>query len=194
MQSFFKENGPNIATTRAGNVIGGGDWASNRIVPDCVRAWSEEKPVAIRNPNATRPWQHVLEPLSGYLTLGQKLFSGNSVCKNQSFNFGPQPKINQSVGNLITEMVRYWPGAEWESQQGSDSSKSESNLLKLNCDKALQILQWNAVLDFPETVRMTGKWYQTFYSKEPTSIFKTTSSQIQEYTEKATRSKLAWTQ
>ena len=194
MQSFFRDGGPNIATARAGNVIGGGDWAADRIVPDCVRAWSEEKPVVIRNPNATRPWQHVLEPLSGYLTLGQKLFSGSSVCKNQSFNFGPQAKINQSVGNLITEMVRYWPGAEWESQQGSDSSKSESNLLKLSCDKALQILQWNAVLDFPETVRMTGKWYQTFYSKESASISENTSSQIKEYAEIATRSNLAWTQ
>ena len=194
MESFFKENGSNIATTRAGNVIGGGDWASDRIVPDCIRAWSEKKPVVIRNPNATRPWQHVLEPLSGYLTLGQKLFSGNSFCKNQSFNFGPQAKVNQSVSDLITEMVKYWSGAEWEFQQGSDSSKTESNLLKLNCDKALQILQWNAVLDFPETVRMTGKWYQTFYCKESTSISETTSNQIKEYTEIATRSNLAWTQ
>ena len=91
-------------------------------------------------------------------------------------------------------MVKYWSGAEWEFYQSSDSSKSESNLLKLNCDKALQILQWNAVLDFPETVRMTGKWYQTFYGKESVSISETTSSQIKEYAEIAIRSNLAWVQ
>ena len=194
MESFFKENGPNIATARAGNVIGGGDWASDRIVPDCVRAWSEKKPIITRNPKATRPWQHVLEPLSGYLTLGQKLFSGNSICKNQSFNFGPQEKINQSVGDLITEMTQYWPGAESKVQQDIDPSKSESTLLKLNCEKSNQFLQWRAVLDFSETVRMTGEWYQAFYNEKQTSIIETTSRQIQEYAEKATRSNRAWTQ
>ena len=194
MESFFKKNGPNIATARAGNVIGGGDWASDRIVPDCVRAWSEKKPITTRNPKATRPWQHVLEPLSGYLTLGQKLFSGNSICKNQSFNFGPQEKINQSVGDLITEMTQYWPGAESKVQQDIDSSKSESTLLKLNCEKSHQFLQWRAVLDFSETVRMTGEWYQAFYNEKQTSIIETTSKQIEEYAEKATRSNLPWTQ
>jgi len=194
MESFFKENGPNIATARAGNVIGGGDWASDRIVPDCVRAWSEKTPVITRNPKATRPWQHVLEPLSGYLTLGQKLFSGNSICKNQSFNFGPHEKVNESVGDLITEMTQYWLGAESKVQQDIDSSKSESTLLKLNCEKSSQFLQWRAVLDFSETVRMTGEWYQAFYNEKQTSIIETTSKQIQEYTEKATQSNLAWTQ
>jgi len=194
MESFFKRNGPNIATARAGNVIGGGDWASDRIVPDCVRAWSEKKPIITRSPKATRPWQHVLEPLSGYLTLGQKLFSGNSVCKNQSFNFGPQEKINQSVGDLITEMTQYWPGAESKIQQDVDCNKSESTLLKLNCEKSHQLLQWRAILDFSETVRMTGEWYQSFYNEKQTSVIKTTSGQIQEYAEKATLSNLAWTQ
>ena len=194
MESFFKKNGPNIATARAGNVIGGGDWASDRVVPDCVRAWSEKKPIITRNPKATRPWQHVLEPLGGYLTLGQKLFSGNSICKNQSFNFGPQEKINQSVGDLITEMTQYWPGAESKVQQDIDPSKSESTLLKLNCEKSSQFLQWRAVLDFSETVRMTGEWYQAFYNEKQTSIIETTNRQIQEYTEKATRLNLTWTQ
>ncbi|MDP6477418.1 MAG: CDP-glucose 4,6-dehydratase [Nitrospinaceae bacterium] len=194
MQSFFGESRPNIATTRAGNVIGGGDWASDRVVPDCIRAWSEGKPVIIRSPNATRPWQHVLEPLSGYLALGQKLFQGNLAFKNQSFNFGPQENVDQSVGGLIIEMAQYWPRAEWEFQEETDSSKPESTLLKLNCDKALQELNWNAALNFQETIRMTGKWYQIFHNQKPTSISKTTSRQIQEYTEKATQSKLAWTQ
>lgn len=194
MESFFKEKKPNIATTRAGNVIGGGDWALDRVVPDCVRAWSMGKKVEIRNPNATRPWQHVLEPLSGYLALGQKLFQGDPELKNQSFNFGPQAKINQSVGDLITEMAQYWPGAEWKFEQEIDSCKPESTLLKLNCDKALQLLQWNSVLGFSETVKMTGKWYQDYYSQNPSPILETTSRQIEEYTELAVQSNLVWTQ
>ncbi len=194
MQSFFNENGPNTATARAGNVIGGGDWASNRVVPDCVRAWSNGKSVSIRNPKATRPWQHVLEPLSGYLILGQKLFQGELSPKNQSFNFGPQAKVNQSVGDLITDISQYWPEAKWEFKQEKDSNKTESTLLKLNCDKALQMLQWSAVLDFSETIRMTGNWYQIFYNQESTSIAATTSKQIEEYSEKATRLNLPWTQ
>ncbi len=193
MGSFFKERAPNIATTRAGNVIGGGDWANNRVVPDCIRAWSEGKPVVIRNPLATRPWQHVLEPLSGYLLLGQKLYQGMDEAKNQSFNFGPQTKVNQTVADLIAEMAQNWPGAEYKIQQATDSLKRESTLLKLNCDKALQLLQWNAVLDFKETVNMTGEWYQAFYDKGPSSATEITYRQIQEYLEKAKRLNLMWT-
>ncbi len=148
MQSFFEEKEPNIASARSGNVFGGGDWAPDRIVPDCVKAWSKEKSVLIRNPNATRPWQHVLEPLSGYLILGQKLFQGEPSLKNQSFNFGPQATVNQSVSDLITKMSKYWPKAKWEFKQEIDPNKTESTLLKLNCDKARQMLQWSAVLDF----------------------------------------------
>ncbi|MEK9627504.1 MAG: CDP-glucose 4,6-dehydratase [Nitrospinota bacterium] len=194
MESFFKDEGPGIATTRAGNVIGGGDWALDRIVPDCVRAWSKEEKVVVRNPNATRPWQHVLEPLSGYLVLGGKLLRGNREVINQSFNFGPPTQVNQSVGDLIQEMAQYWPGAGWSFEQEADSTKHESTLLKLNCDKALQLLNWSSVLDFPETIHMTGEWYQTFYKQESSSVFETTSNQIKKYTEKATQLKLAWTQ
>lgn len=193
MESFFKEMGPNIATARAGNVIGGGDWASDRIVPDCVRAWSGGKPVVIRNPLATRPWQHVLEPLSGYLTLGQKLYQDSDEVKNQAFNFGPQAKLNQTVAGLIAEMVQNWPGAEYKIQQATDSLKRESTLLKLNCDKALQLLLWNPVLNFKETVSMTGQWYQAFYDKGPSSAAEITSRQIQEYLEKAEKLNLIWT-
>ncbi|MDC0206589.1 CDP-glucose 4,6-dehydratase [Nitrospinae bacterium] len=193
MESFFKEKGPNIATTRAGNVIGGGDWAIDRVVPDCVRAWSKGEKVEIRNPNATRPWQHVLEPLSGYLVLGQKLFQGNPELKNQSFNFGPPSKVNQSVGDLIPEMAQYWPRAKWKFEQGGDSDKFESTLLKLNCDKALQMLDWNSVLDFSETIRMTGEWYQSFYSTKSSHMAEFTSNQIEDYTEMATQLNLLWT-
>ena len=194
MESFFDEKGPSIATTRAGNVIGGGDWALDRIVPDCVRAWSKGEKVVIRNPNSTRPWQHVLEPLSGYLALGQKLLQKDPATKNQSFNFGPPPMVNQSVGDLIVEMAQYWPGSEWKFEQEADSDKPESTLLKLNCDKALQMLNWNSVLDFHATIRMTGEWYQTFYDQKTSSILETTSRQIEEYAQIATQSNLVWTQ
>jgi CDP-glucose 4,6-dehydratase len=194
MESFFKQGGPSIATTRAGNVIGGGDWALDRIVPDCTRAWSEKKPVVIRNPNSTRPWQHVLEPLSGYLALGQKLFQGDARVKNQAFNFGPQAQANQSVSELITEMTRFWSNAKLNFQQEISSEKPESTLLKLNCDKALQILEWRAILSFEDTIRMTGEWYQKFYKDGPSSISKTTRGQIKEYFERAVQSNLLWTQ
>ena len=194
MESFLDDKGPSIATTRAGNVIGGGDWAIDRIVPDCVRAWSKREKVVVRNPNATRPWQHVLEPLSGYLFLGNKLLKGDNEVKNQSYNFGPSAKINESVGDLVTEMAKYWPDGEWKFEQELNSSNPESTLLKLNCDKALQTLNWNSVLDFPETIRMTGKWYQTFYDQKISNISETTSKQIEEYVEKATQANLAWTQ
>ena len=192
MESFFRKNGPNVATARAGNVVGGGDWASDRIIPDCVRAWSEGQPVHLRNPQATRPWQHVLEPVSGYLVLGQKLFQGDSSVKNQSFNFGPHAQVNQPVSDLICEMARFWPRAKWKATQETDSEKPESTLLKLNCDKALQMLHWDAVLDFQETVELTAKWYQTYYKEGAESVSATTSGQIKEYTEKAIRSNLPW--
>jgi len=194
MESFYVDKGPAIATTRAGNVIGGGDWALDRIVPDCVRAWSKKEELVIRNPNATRPWQHVLEPLSGYLVLGQKLMQGRPEVRNQSFNFGPPAKLNKSVGDLISEMSQYWPGAEWKLDKEVDPRKLESILLKLNCDKALQILNWNTVLDFPETIRMTGEWYKTFYCQKTPAISEVTSKQILEYIEIATQLNLAWTQ
>jgi CDP-glucose 4,6-dehydratase len=193
MESFFEKTGPRIATTRAGNVIGGGDWAVDRVIPDCARAWSKGEPVIMRYPSSIRPWQHVLEPLSGYLTLGQKLFQSNdSKFKNQSFNFGPLTQVNQSVAELVTEMAQYWPNAKSAFQQEINSEKPESNLLKLNCDKALQILGWKAVLNFEETVSMTGKWYQVFYDKGPSSIPETTSKQIWEYIQKADESNLPW--
>ena len=194
MESFFGDKGPAIATTRGGNVIGGGDWAKGRIVPDCVRAWSKGEKVVVRNPNATRPWQHVLEPLNGYLVLGKKLLQRDPEVKNQAFNFGPSAKVNQSVGDLIVEMAKYWLGGEWKFEQEIDSGKPESQLLKLNCDKALQILNWNSVLDFSETIRMTAEWYQEFYRQESISITKSTSRQIEEYSETATQANLAWTQ
>jgi len=160
IHSFF-DQGPNVASARAGNVIGGGDWAQDRIVPDAMRTWSRKEPVIIRNPAATRPWQHVLEPLSGYLSLGVRLWQNDPAAVAEAFNFGPDAKINQSVRELLEAMIRHWPGMAWEIEHSGDQHKKESSLLKLSCDKALNLLSWRAVLSFEEAVRFTVSWYRS---------------------------------
>eukprot|EP01132_Coremiostelium_polycephalum_P010413 gene10413-12786_t len=185
MLSFFKGGKPRVATVRAGNVIGGGDWAKDRIVPDIVKSWSTGKPVEIRSPYSTRPWQHVLEPLSGYLDLAAHLYQEESELYNQAFNFGPDSKINKNVGELIDEMKLNWtdsPG--WINQSVSGSDMKESNLLKLSCDKANILLKWYPVMGFEETISFTVKWYVDFYQNEK-EMFIVTTDQINEYTQKA---------
>lgn len=162
MRSFFSHSGKKVASTRAGNVIGGGDWAKDRIVADCARSWAENRVLTVRNPRATRPWQHVLEPLGGYLWLGAKLMRDEHGVTNESFNFGPRAEVNQPVSVLIDEMAKTWPRAGWISE-ADDSNKAEAGLLKLSCDKALHRLGWQAVLSFEETVRMTAEWYRAYY-------------------------------
>lgn len=191
INSFFRE-GARVASSRAGNVIGGGDWAEDRIVPDAVRAWSQGKPVIIRNPNATRPWQHVLEPLSGYLWLGAKLWEKNSTAKGQAFNFGPDASVNQSVVQVLSSMAEYWPGADWKVDQIDGNNQKESALLKLCCDKALNLLNWKAILSFEETTAMTIKWYQTYYGQGKDPMLTLTSRQIDEYSSKASAEGLPW--
>ena len=156
---YMSEKLANIATTRAGNVIGGGDWSLDRIVPDCVAAWAKGEAVTIRSPKATRPWQHVLEPLGGYLALGAALGVSDEL-NGESFNFGPMASVIQSVEELLKQFAVYWPSAKWN-QVPSDHA--EANLLKLCCDKALQRLKWQAVLDFDKTVEMTANWYRHYY-------------------------------
>ena len=129
---------------RAGNVIGGGDWAEDRIVPDCMRAWSRGETVPLRNPSATRPWQHVLEPLSGYLNLAMAL-KESAALHGQPFNFGPPAQQNHSVGELVTAMSKQWDQVRWEDVSAQYGGPYESGLLKLNCDKALHHLRWRAV-------------------------------------------------
>ena len=163
-ESFFK-NGPACCTVRAGNVIGGGDWAEDRIVPDCARAWAKDVPVAIRNPWATRPWQLVLEPLSGYLWLGALLLDAKESAKlrGQAYNFGPKAEVIATVEDVVAALKRHWPGFRSEFLTSQADAPKESTLLKLCCDKALAHLKWTATLDFEETVRYTAEWYHRFY-------------------------------
>jgi len=191
-KSYFHSGVLRMATTRAGNVIGGGDWASQRIVPDCIRAWSAGQQVQIRHPQATRPWQHVLEPLSGYLWLGARLWQEDIRITGEPFNFGPQGVVNQSVAELITAMAQYWPGAIWMAHQ-PDRQRPEATLLKLCCDKALNFLNWYAILSFPETINFTAAWYRTYYEQGSRPMHDLTCRQIEAYSQKAREQELGWT-
>ncbi len=189
--SFLKRGATRMAVTRAGNVIGGGDWAAHRIVPDCIRAWSRGEAVSVRNPTATRPWQHVLEPLSGYLCLGARLLDGKSSLDGEPFNFGPGSQVDESVGQLLEAMVRRWAGARWLPAEATQSIGHEATLLKLSCDKALFHLGWRAVLNFDETVEFTVDWYRNWYaqSEDP---YPFACSQIARYARLALQRGLPW--
>lgn len=179
-----------IGVGRAGNVVGGGDWADDRIVPDCVRAWSDGKAVELRNPRATRPWQHVLEPLSGYLALAAALHERPEL-HGEPFNFGPPAHQNHTVLELVEGMSRHWDKVRWQDVSGSHDGPYESGLLKLNCDKALHYLKWQAVLGFAETVRLTAEWYRAYYEGHG-DIGAVTRAQIDAYTAAAAQAGQAW--
>lgn len=189
--SYFAtiESNVKIASVRAGNVIGGGDWAQDRIVPDCIRAWSGDEKVQIRNPMATRPWQHVLEPLSGYLLMGQKLFENPSF-NGEPFNFGPNADQNFTVAELISEMQKHWPGSDFEITDNS-GSKKEATLLKLCCDKAFHNLGWKPTLNYRETVKFTVDWYWKYYSLNK-NVFNITLKQIEDYIQLASERGQVW--
>lgn len=188
----FLQNGPaRIAVARAGNVIGGGDWAPDRIVPDCIHAWSNGESVAVRNLRATRPWQHVLEPLSGYLWLGSRLLAGQGGLSGEAFNFGPDAHVNETVAQLLDAMAKRWPGVRWHVPEGFEQGGHEATLLKLSCDKALFHLQWQATLQFVETVEFTVDWYRSW--REGTEgMYGYASAQIKRYCEIARERGLVW--
>jgi len=189
-KSFFDNDKSScrIATARAGNVIGGGDWAVNRIIPDCVRAWSKSDTVKIRNPKATRPWQHVLEPLSGYLWLGACLLSRKQL-NAEAFNFGPMLEENESVEKLIRIFSRYFGKVKWVFSDSFD--EKEHRLLSLSCNKAKKQLQWRSVLKFEKSVEMTADWYRRYYLKKG-NMFEFSVSQIESYMSMASQEGLTW--
>jgi CDP-glucose 4,6-dehydratase len=167
--SFFAREGlVALASGRAGNVIGGGDWAEDRLVPDAVRALRAGKPVPVRNPDFTRPWQHVLEPLGGYLLLGGKLEEARASRKGletyaSAFNFGPLPTANRSVREVVEEILKYWHGT-WE-QVSQEAHLAEAPLLSLAIDKARDGLGWAPRWDFAETVAQTVAWYREYEAR-----------------------------
>jgi CDP-glucose 4,6-dehydratase len=191
--SFIKKM-PNIkmASVRAGNVIGGGDWAADRIVPDCMRSWSKEEKVEIRNPGATRPWQHVLEPLSGYLAIASDLWNEGNL-NGESYNFGPPAQNNITVMELLKKLGKSWNLDDSEDLyiQTGELKFHEAGLLQLNCDKALYDFKWQPTLDIQELIEFTGDWYYNYYHKQE-DVVDFTTNQIFSYEQKAFEKKIRW--
>ena len=179
--AFFNttESNVQIASARAGNVIGGGDWALDRIVPDCMKSWAKKDNVILRNPAATRPWQHVLEPINGYLRLAAELTT-NTKINCESFNFGPIEPESYTVENLVSELSVYFEGSNW-STESDNNNLHEANLLSLDCEKALKLLNYKSKLDFKLTSEWTSKWYDSFYKKSVKEHSKYTEQQIIEF-------------
>jgi len=178
--SFFSQRDSlGIASVRAGNVIGGGDWSADRIVPDSIKALQQKQPVLLRNPQSTRPWQHVLEPLSGYLALACQLYADPKRFSG-SWNFGPRAESIRTVQNLAEKIVSCW--GEGEVQIAAENAvHHEARLLQLNCDKSIQGLGWTPRWDFDRTVEMTVQWYRNITDDVPAR--KVTNDQIAQYME-----------
>ena len=190
--SYFKEKKENIrlGIARAGNVIGGGDWAKDRIVPDAMRAASNKDRLKIRSPNSTRPWQHVLEPLSGYLTLASEL-SKSTQRNGEAYNFGPPSNEDKTVIEVIRTMSEFWDQITWEVQENEQKFK-EAVLLQLNCEKAKSELDWTPTLSFIETLEFTVNWYKYFHESQDESMISYCLEQIEVYTDLASKKLKPW--
>jgi len=181
MRSFFyQDNTANIASVRAGNVIGGGDWADHRIFPDCIRALLNNKPIVIRNPESVRPWQHVLEPLSGYLTLGS-LLSTDGKKYSGAWNFGPVSKNMVSVKQIVEETIKQWGSGKYIIENKIDNNP-EASLLHLDISKAVNKLNWYPVLDFLQTIAFSIEEYR-IDGLSSERIFDQRINHINKYTE-----------
>lgn len=177
-QSYFKNRSTlGAASVRAGNVIGGGDWSLNRIIPDCIRAFQEDGAITLRNPDATRPWQHVLEPLSGYLLVGANLMLNPSKF-NGAWNFGPPASQVRTVLEVATTVIEHLEAGRVNIELG-ENSLYEAKLLQLNCDRASQLLGWSTRWDIEKTLGRTANWYKAFHAGKPASEI--TDAQIYEY-------------
>ena len=175
-RSFFPPDcAVRIASARAGNVLGGGDWAADRIFPDAIRALREGREIPVRNPASTRPWQHVLEPLGGYLLLGMRLMQTSGPELRSAFNFGPWTDSNRSVRELVEEILTHMPG-KWV-DRSDPNSPHESHLLHLSIDKAYHLLGWKPVWNFRETIAKTVDGYRA----DPGAFGETIRRQIEEY-------------
>ena len=187
VNEYKKTHNTLIASCRAGNVIGGGDWAEDRLMTDIMLSVSQSKKVSIRNPYATRPWQHVLEPLSGYLLVGQKLLQ-EKVEFADGWNFGPSDEGSINVEQVVLNVKKYWSKIDYEINK-EPNQLHEANLLKLDCSKAHAYLKWSAVWESDKTFEMTVNWYKEYY--EGQSIVSLV--QLTEYILNAKNKNLDWT-
>jgi CDP-glucose 4,6-dehydratase len=180
VDSFLaKKKNIRVSTARAGNVIGGGDWSKFRLVPDCMISAHKKRKIEIRSPNSTRPWQHVLEPIFGYLLLSDQLYKNIQKINNDSFNFGPNKFSNITVKNLIKKMMNQWE--DINPKYFYTRKSIESNLLQLDTKKSKKLLGWTSILNLDQTIKFTVDWYKFFYNNKNKSIFDYTVYQIQEY-------------
>lgn len=198
LRSYFlaPDSPVRMATARAGNVIGGGDWSTDRIVPDCIRDLMASRPIGVRNPAATRPWQHVLEALSGYMTLAMLLSGASTTARvsdpldvAEGFNFGPWLTANVTVKTLAEELLTHWSGT-WE-HKGDSAAKPEAGLLALSIDKAFHKLDWQPALEFSQTVALTTLWYRNVTSGSA-SVPEQTAQDIAAYTAAAQAKSIPW--
>lgn len=185
--SFFNtDNSPLLATARAGNVIGGGDWSQDRLIPDLIRSLEKNQPLEIRSPFATRPWQHVLESLSGYLLLGQKLLEGKSAIAD-AWNFGPTPESNCSVVEVLDKLQKVWSQLRW--QVTGNLHPHESTLLYLDSSKAHRLLDWESVWDIDTTLVKTADWYRAWLENKDVI----SNVQLEDYINHAVQANIEWT-
>jgi CDP-glucose 4,6-dehydratase len=175
-RSFLQDQGVGLATVRAGNVIGGGDWADDRLIPDILRSFEKKESVVVRNPKATRPWQHVLEPLSGYLILAQKLYEDQEKYA-EGWNFGPNDNDTKPVGWILDNMISKWPNSSWELD--TDSNPHEAGFLKLDISKAKSELGWKPVWELSHALEKIIAWHRAWLGQE--DIQAVSFTEIEEY-------------
>ncbi len=186
-RSFFNNNSILLATARAGNVIGGGDWAEDRLIPDIVKATSCNKKTIIRNPTSIRPWQHVLEPLSGYLLLGQKLLEGKKEFAD-SWNFGPLKKQCLKVAEVLDMFKKNWSELKVTYPAITKNDLHEAGILMLDYSKAKKVLNWQPVWDINITIQKTAHWYKSYYKTGKLL----TANDLNEYIAEAKNKKIIW--
>lgn len=187
IKDYKKTHNTLIATCRAGNVIGGGDWAKDRLITDIMISVSQGKKVSIRNPLATRPWEHVLEPLSGYLHIGQKLLE-EKVDFGEAWNFGPSDEGSITVEEVVKNVKKHWDKIDYEINQ-DPNQLHEANLLKLDCSKAHILLKWKDVWDSETTFEKTVKWYKAYYEDDKKIL---TQNDLESYIADAKAKKIEW--
>lgn len=179
-RSFFQASGaPAVASARAGNVIGGGDWSEDRLIPDIVRGIASGRPVIIRRPDSIRPWQHVLEPVGGYLLLGERLWNQGREC-GEAWNFGPSEQDAIPVADIARKFISAWGKGELKIEADAAAAPHEATYLRLNCEKSARRLGWRPRLKLEQAIAWTVEWYRSFYegSASPGS---TTDRQIENY-------------
>lgn len=188
-KDYGKTHNVALATVRAGNVIGGGDWAEDRLIPDCIKALSKKETIYIRNPKAIRPWQYVLEPLSGYLWLGALMWEYPTK-HSEGWNFGPNDEDILTVEEIVKDVIRIWGVGDYK--ENSSNKFREAKLLKLDTSKAKSYLKWKPVYNAKTALLETINWYKTYFL-DPENIYDFTVKQLLKYIDEAKNNELIWT-